>query len=263
MKKFYILSVALLAFAACSNEDGNDDNSGKEPAQPTYETITFEACEIPESGKSNIPANGAENTYEECGASFTCVNELFLLSGIWVANAYEEPNLDSEYSSVLSDRYVICGTGAEVAGADDTANYSVWNFNSSNKSLLPQMTFGEGVAKKIVSAKVNNVAKYWYVIKAGYYSQPAFSEGDYYEVIFTGYDAAGEVTGTVPVIMADYRDGKTFVMEEWTEVDLSALGEVNKVVLTATPSETLANALYGDHYAVCVDEIKFEVPAEE
>lgn len=63
--------------------------------------------------------------------------------------------------------------------------------------------------------------------------------------------------------MADYRDGKTFVMEEWTEVDLSALGEVNKVVLTATPSETLANAFYGDYYAVCVDEIRFEVPAEE
>ena len=258
MKKIYVFTVALLAFAACSKNEGNN-NENPEP-QPTYATISFEDCEL--TDKSNIPASGEEVTYEEFGASFNCVNQYYELSGIWVANAYEVSNLDSEYSSVLSDRYVICNTGAEVAGADGTAKYSVWNFTPSNETILPQMTFGEGVAKKIVSAKVNNVAKYWYIIKAGYYSKPGFSEGDYYEVIFTGYDAAGAVTGTVPVVLADYRDGKTFVMEEWTEVDLSALGEVNKVVLTATPSEKLSDAFYGDYYAVCVDEIKFEEPAE-
>ena len=244
----------MLAVTACSS----DDDASKKPAPVVYETVTFEACEIPESDTSNIPGNDETATYEEFGARFVCNNHYFEIGGIWVTNT----SALSDGSLIPSDKCVICNADPAFYGADGTAQYSVWAFTPSNSSYLPQMTFGEGITRRIASAKVNNVAKYWHVIKYGYYAKPGFSEGDYYEVIFTGYDAAGQVTGEVPVVMADYRDGKTFIMEEWTEVDLSALGEVNKVVLTATPSETLSDALYGDFYAVCVDEMKFVQPAE-
>lgn len=261
MKKLYIFSLAMLAFVACSTDDGNDGGSSSEP-KVSYETISFESCEIPSTSNTNIPAEGAESVYEEFGAEFSCTNHLYELSGVWVANKSEKSDWDQEYSGIPSDRYVICNVEPAFVGADDTAQYSVWTYTPNNSSVVPQMAFGAGVEKKIVSAKVNNVAKYWHCMKVGYYSKPAFADGDYYEVIFNGYNAAGEVTGTVPVIMADFRDGKSFIMESWTEVDLSALGEVNKVVLTATPSPALSSILYGDYYSICVDEIKFEVPAE-
>ena len=81
-------------------------------------------------------------------------------------------------------------------------------------------------------------------------------------MIFTGYDATGNATGSVPVVLADFRDGKTFIMDTWTKVDLSALGKVNKLVLTATPSDKLKDLLYGASYSVCVDQIVFDVTDE-
>lgn len=260
MKKFIIYSLSVLALSAC-----NKNNASPEPDPVSYETISFEDCVIPENTTNNIPASGETVTYEEAGAQFTCVNQYYELGGIWVANNSEKSDWDQEYSRIPSDRCVICNVDPAFTGADDTAQYSVWAFTPSNDEVVPQMTFAGGVARKVVSAKVNNVAKYWHIIKAGYYSKPGFSDGDYYEVVFTGYDASGAKTGSVPVVLADFRDGKSFIMEEWTEVDLSALGEVNSIALTATPSETLSAAFYGDYYAVCVDEIKVEAqdPAAE
>ncbi len=47
--------------------------------------------------------------------------------------------------------------------------------------------------------KVNNDAMVWQYMKIGFYSKPAFTTGDYFEAIFTGYDAAGNETGKVTV----------------------------------------------------------------
>lgn len=264
MKKLFVYSFSMLALAACSSDDG-DGNKTPEPQPVSYEIISFENCVIPETTTSNIPVSGETGTYEEGGAQFTCVNQYYELGGIWVANNSEKSDWDQEYGGIPSDRCVICNADPAFTGADGTAQYSVWAFTPSNSAVVPQMAFAEGVTRKIASAKVNNVAKYWHVIKAGYYSKPAFSDGDYYEVIFTGYDAAGVETGSVPVVLADFRDGQSFIMDQWTEVDLSALGAVNKVVLTAIPSETLSDAFYGDYYSVCVDEMKVEAetPAAE
>ncbi len=78
-------------------------------------------------------------------------------------------------------------------------------------------------------------------------------------------DAAGEETGSVSFALGDYRDGKEFVCEDWTKVDLAALGTVNKVVITVDASN--ASGLVGAEatagFSVCLDQIEFEVPAGE
>lgn len=266
MKKLSLLcalSLAVLAVTSCS------DDPKDEPAKdPVYKTISFEDCQFAtEKAVDNFAASGKTETYTEFGVDFTNANIYYSLSGILVASTSEKPAIEGDYVSVASDRKVVCNLtdddAAHFTGADATGKYSIWSYSVYNKDVQPSFAFADGVEHKITSLKVNNVAKYWQIMKIGYYTKKGFADGDYYEVTFTGYDAAGNETGSVPVVLGDYRNGKSFIMDTWTKVDLSALGKVNKIVLTATPSEKLKDLLYGDAYEVCVDQIEFDVTDED
>ncbi len=255
----FALPLAAIAMTSCSNDE-------PEP-QPIYKTIAFEDCQFAsEKASDNFAASGKTDTYTEFGADFTNANIYYSLSGILVASKSEQPETEGEYYSQASDRKVVCNLADDDAnhftGADKTAKYSIWAYSTYKTDAVPSFAFADGAEHKIKSLKVNNVAKYWQVIKKGYYSKKGFEDGDYYEVTFTGYDATGKETGSVPVVMADYRNGKTFIMDTWTEVDLSALGKINKLVLTATPSDKLKDIMYGDAYSVCVDQIEFDITDE-
>ena len=69
------------------------------------------------------------------------------------------------------------------------------------------------------------------------------------------------------VSLGDYRNGKKFIMEDWTKVDLSSLGEIHELRMTASASEAfIANHSYGTQdafsFAACVDEIEFDISEE-
>lgn len=262
MKKLTLLCTLFAAtFAMTSCSDGDNEK------EPVYQTIAFDGCQFAsENAADNFAASGSTNTYTEFGADFTNANTYYTLSGILVASKAEKPETEGEYLEEASARKVVCNLAADDAnhftGADKTGKYSIWAYSEYNKNVVPSFAFANGVEHKITSLEVNNVAKYWQVMKSGYYSKPGFAAGDYYEVIFTGYDATGNATGSVPVVLADFRDGKTFIMDTWTKVDLSVLGKVNKLVLTATPSDKLKDLLYGASYSVCVDQIVFDVTDE-
>lgn len=254
-------AIALAAFALTSCSDNEPEK------EPVYKTISFEDCQFAtEKSVDNFAASGSSNTYTEFGADFTNANIYYSLSGILVASKAEQPQTEGSYVSVASDRKVVCNAADDDAnhftGADKTDKYSIWAYSTYKTDVIPSFSFADGVEHKVNSIEVNNVAKYWQIMKIGYYTKKGFAEGDFYEVNFIGYDATGKQTGSVPVILADYRNGKTFIMDTWTKVDLSALGKVNKIELTATPSDKLKDLLYGDTYSVCVDQIEFDVTDE-
>jgi hypothetical protein len=57
-----------------------------------------------------------------------------------------------------------------------------------------------------------------------------FGKGDWFKLTITGYDAAGEVTGTKDFYLADLRDpSKAYIINDWRYVDLSGLGKVSKL----------------------------------
>lgn len=53
-----------------------------------------------------------------------------------------------------------------------------------------------------------------------------FVDGDYLEVEIEGYDAAGSRIGRIIVPLADFRSGKSEIVNEWKYVNLKPLGEV-------------------------------------
>ena len=60
----------------------------------------------------------------------------------------------------------------------------------------------------------------------GFMNQTQFGQGDYYKLTFIGYDMAGQETGRVEVMLADYRGapGTHYVLSDWQQVDLQGLG---------------------------------------
>ena len=51
-----------------------------------------------------------------------------------------------------------------------------------------------------------------------------FEDGDWFRVDIIGKTAAGDETGRIPFYLADYRNGKSAVVADWTWVDLTTLG---------------------------------------
>ena len=52
----------------------------------------------------------------------------------------------------------------------------------------------------------------------------AFADGDFFRLDIIGVDSAGVETGTEEFFLADYRDGRSEIIDEWTFVDLTSLG---------------------------------------
>lgn len=259
MKKIllYALCVPALTAAACS-DDSNENNTPK----TRIETISFEECEF-DAGKTDNSnkSNNTIVTYEEFGASFSFKNYYTMIGGVVIGSAADT---SENGDSMPSMQKVNGDKTAETHGADGTAKFAVFNLHKNVKDLDMSFSFAEGVTKKIVSAQVNNSAALYQYMKYGRYSSAGLVEGEYCDIIFTGYDAEGNETGTALFSLGDYRDGKEFVCTEWTTVDLTALGEVNKVVLTANivNASELISTTSSSGFSVCVDEIAFEVPNE-
>ena len=150
-------------------------------------------------------------------------------------------------------------------GAAGTAKFVSFCFSKYVKDYDMSFSFGEDKEHKILSAFVNNSACMYQLMKFDRYSTEGFAAGDYCEVIFTGYDAQGKETGKTVFALGDYRDGKEFVCSEWTKVDLTALGTVNKVVITVDVNNVsgLVATDSASGFSVCLDEIEFEVPLGE
>ncbi|WP_373697993.1 DUF4465 domain-containing protein [Porphyromonas loveana] len=226
-------------------------------ATSSARVINFEDCTFA-TGKHNNIVTGANGVYESMGATFKNLEKYGMFSGVVVSEQSEVSDWQSEYPGTASSNKVITTDASLPAGANGSAKYALFRYDSYVGGTLkgpgPEFAFAEGTEEGVTSVMLNNTADTWQNCKIGYYSNPGLAEGDYFEVVFTGYNAAGETTGSVTYALADYRDGKTYICNEWTKVDLSALGKVNKVAVTSVASQGFTN-IFKKSYGLCVDDI--------
>lgn len=103
-------------------------------------------------------------------------------------------------------------------------NYAVANNLSRGESTVQ---FDRGV--RVEGMYVTNSSYTYHSVfsgddGAGFVKGP-FAEGDWLKLEVIGLDATGVETGRMPVILADYRDGASTVIDEWTWVELTSLGD--------------------------------------
>jgi len=124
-------------------------------------------------------------------------------------------------------------------GVEASANYGVGNNLRRGESIitLPQPSLVEGVFV------TNTTYGYLAVLNgddagAGFVKGP-FGADDWFRLDFIGIDADGAETGTVEFYLADFRNGESTVVDAWTWVDLTSLGDnVNTIEFEMASTDT-------------------------
>ncbi len=229
MKQFrlILLAIAAMLATACDGDDGDEIKT---------ETVTFSNVMLLNDGYQN-------------SASYT-----------------EEPwyfiNSQDEYSwygfafSTLNDTKTAGPTNE--FSVFTTATPSTFALAYYQAYLNTPVTFrvNDGQVRKVRSIDVCNSTYTALAIRDGSNFSRKFTSGDWYKVIFTGYDVYNKASGTVEFYAADFRNGKSYICSEWTKVDLSSLGAVSKIEITMDSSDTGDWGINTPCY-ICLDNLVY------
>jgi len=256
MKKFLALICAAttLVFTSCDNDDN-------EPATP-LSIVTFEDATLNSEG---ILREG------------TFIEENDDQSGnFWAAYAEKEITLRSYVSTAFP-----FWCGFQVSNNHDmtTEGYineaSVYNAQGKSGSKFAicydggTAMMGSGYESEIfVTDGTNKVFDHIYVTNSTYTAlsmkngdgyAKKFETGDWFKLTITGIDNLGEVKGTKEFYLADFRSTSSVgIVTEWTKVDLTSLGAVQKLQFSFSSSDN--DAMYGMKTPAyfCLDDIAIQ-----
>ena len=113
--------------------------------------------------------------------------------------------------SYIGIDYATSQTVASIASLASPSTVAGAYFNNTTYAAL-SMKNGDGFAKRFGGNTGN--------------------DADYFKLIISGLDAAGNKTGSVDFYLADYRfadNSLDYIVDAWTYVDLSSLGTVSKL----------------------------------
>lgn len=240
LKCFYLLLAATvaIAFTSCSDDDENSVTPTPPPS-PKSTIIDFEDVTIPTIGyQNNFQYTSKEiNFYNKYNSEYTSYEGF----------AYSK--LTDQTTPGLANQYSVYGDG----GAEKSAQFAV---AYQSYDTLTNFRFAANKECDVKSVMVNNSTFAALDIKTGSDFSKQFVAGDWFKVIFTGYNAAGKAGKTVEFYLADYRNGKSDICAQWTKVDLSSLGKVNSIAITFDSTDKGEWGINTPQY-VCLDNLTY------
>lgn len=271
MKKFLLLTFTALAFAACSDDN---NNLPAPPPESKYDLISFEASEHlmdvntgedVKLGDLTIKIyDGGEYTYHNvfCAKAYATAEAdydgyLFGTSDnkIWFGSCYGlaydswggialSQMADKKAASESSfQQFSVWADG----GANATATYAVMYDANTPTELYPEYLTDYGYPT-IDFAEARSVAYLYIANSTWVYNYFTGKDTDTYKVKITG-SLAGVETSTQTVTLV----AGTSKVSDWQKVDLTMLGEVDKLVF-----KVIADV--ADPMFFCVDEIALLKP---
>ncbi len=219
---FLFAAAAMVTFSSCNKDDDDD-----------LTVIDFESVKLLEGGYLNnkILTLDSVTFYSEeyGGCSFSKLTDK------------ETPGPENQFS-VYGD-----------SGADKSQQFAVVNAGFNEPA---HFKFGNGQTKTFRNVMVTNNTYAVLSMQNGDDYAKKFEDGDWFKVIFTGYNAAGEESGEVEFYLADFREGKTYICTTWTEVNLESLDRVNKVTVTFDSTDKGEWGVNTPKY-VCLDNLTY------
>ena len=172
-------------------------------------------------------------------------NTYFSSSDYWAGFALSETT-DTTTPGYLNQYSAFTGGGSGPNGEVVTGgNYVVANVD--NFTLIPTITLAAGESP--LSVRITNATYAALSMKNGdgpggfakKFGGVSGNDPDFFKLTITGMDAVGGTTGTVDFYLADYRfadNDQDYIVKNWTEVDLSALGlATQKLAFSLTSSD--------------------------
>ena len=228
-----ILSIATFGFVLTSCQT-NDKTQTK------LSLDDFESVYLPSNNASSDSAN----------AKFVDGNGVFIVNagGFWnggIICSAQTDTITNNYTNYSS----ITGTGAPESNYISKEYGFVYGPGSFTCAKDPFGYFS------IQSIMLTNSTYAYRVIKSGNEFSHKFAAGDWFKVIITGFKNNIQ-TSTVEYYLADFQNGKSFILNKWAKVDLTPLGEVDKVTFTFDSSDKGQYGVNTPQY-VCIDNIYF------
>lgn len=193
----------------------------------------------------------------------------FVASNIWFLNSYD--TISDNYSGfacssqkdTLTFGYKNLYSCTAGSGASNTAKFGL--IHNSATMVCDSILLGTNTLLSnpygnysIKSMMVTNSTYAYLSMKNGTTISKKFAADDWFKLIITGY-LKNVQTGQVDYYLADFRNGKTFLSNTWNKVDVSALGQVDKVVFTFDSSDKSGSIINTPLYA-CIDYIELTQP---
>ncbi|MBO4674282.1 MAG: DUF4465 domain-containing protein [Bacteroidaceae bacterium] len=218
---FAVLAMSMAVFTSCSDDDEN------------LKTLNFEGDQW--TAKIDNPQYGGTLLYGDGGTT--------PVSYSWTdANS----QLSSSLTAAWGGLYGFAEGGVAVSNYIDAdiENHAAYNYQlavpvsngSANFAVVycdASISFADGKARTIKSMDVSPTTYQLGATKNGDgYAKALTEQGDFLTVTITGYKGDTQ-TGTVTFDLA--KDGE--ILESWKKIDLSPLGEVNKLEFTMDGSD--------------------------
>ena len=217
MKKLVIILVSLcLAAGALAGEAGKSDFENLSLLAESY----WNGSEL----DGSYDATAAFASGSVTLANYYSYNADFMFAS-WGGFAYS--NITDTLTSGLDGQYhAIVGKGQ-----NDSQYYAVGYYNTFAQGL-PVVTFE--AAQTVSGAYFTNTNYAYYSMLNGDGFAKQFEAGDWFKLTITGKDADGLETGTVDFLLAD----GTAIIDTWTWVDLSTLGNVKSLEFALSSSDS-------------------------
>ena len=207
------------------------------PVAASADTIvsTFEDLGLPADSYSNDAPSGF---FTSAGNSF---NNTFSpnFGGIWSGWAISSmtdtttPGYTNQYSAI---------TGS---GADGSQTYAVaCTFGSSADPFNPSSSFVNLVpGTNPVSIELTNTTYAYLSMLNGDSFEPAFGHGDFFLLTISGYSGQGAQIGEVDFYLANFLGTNSYIVNTWTNVNLSSLAGSSSLVFGLQSSQN--DPIYG------------------
>ena len=245
MKKIY--SLLLLTVVILCSCDSNDETTAVLNLDGLLTKTSSEYVGNKDAGKATTDYY-YKNTFTDKSGLFTFDN--YVNDDLSFGGGFTYTNKTDVTTTGYTNISAITGKG------QNGTNYLTSNTNSFTPA---KFTFTSNATHKIKGTYVTNSTYAYLSMKQGDYIAKKFVSGDWFKLTVKGLDKLGNETGTTAEIyLADYRDGKTVMLNQWTWFDLSSLGEVAGVKFDLSSSDNGNWGMNTPSY-FCMDGIKIEL----
>lgn len=248
MKKIIFLSLISVFCFACEKAEPKKENQKGEEFQNTI-CVDFSDVALPEAGYLDADLNGMFKSKD-----VTFISEWAPeYGGYSNGGIYPSKLNDSQTVGILNQYSVYPSVNGNFAVVyySDYITQTEGNFAAFE---LPKET-------TVFNLELANSTYVYWAMKTGddgIGACRAYKEGDWYKVIFKGFNANGDQTGMVEYYLADFRGGKAYISTTWEKVDLRGLGnKVKRVEISMDGTDRSDWGLNTPTYC-CIDNIEYE-----
>jgi hypothetical protein len=137
-------------------------------------------------------------------------------------------------------------------GANGSANYGVYYMGYG---VIDSIVFPE--AANLQSIQIaNHVWTYHYIMGSDGSGTGTFEAGDYLTLTLTAFDDADETIGTIDIALADFTDGNSDIISNWTSIDLSSLENVAYIKFSISSNDSMCPSYF------CLDDLTYSTSTD-